>query len=368
MTTGARVLIAPDSFKGTADAAAVARALGTGWAAVRPDDDLVLMPMADGGEGTLDAFALAVPGATRMPATVTGPDGRRAPASWLLLPDGTGVVELACTSGITLLETLRPLDAHTEGFGQAVAAALRHGVDRLYLALGGSSSTDGGVGALTALGGRFLDGDGRQVLPGGRGLADIVTADLSGLPPLPARGALILSDVTNPLLGPAGAAAVFGPQKGADAAEIVALDARLGRLAGLLGADPATPGAGAAGGTAFGLLAWGARLAPGAAAVGQALGLPAAVRGASVVITGEGRFDSQSAAGKVPSLLAGLAAEAGVRALLVAGAIEPGALTAHPGWFAAAVSLTDLAGGTAAAMADPLTWLETAGSRLAGDR
>jgi glycerate kinase len=360
-----RVVIAPDSFKGTASATGVARALAAGWARVRPADELVLMPMADGGEGTLDAFELAVAGARRMPVTVVGPDDRPVVTSWLLLPDGTGVVELACTSGITLLDPLRPLDAHTAGFGQAIAAALGHGVTRLYLALGGSSSTDGGTGALTALGAVFTDADGTPVPAGGRGLADLRAADLSGLPALPAEGVLILSDVTNPLLGPSGAAAVFGPQKGANPLEVARLDAGLARLAGLLPADPATPGAGAAGGVAYGLLAWGARISAGSAAVGEALGVPAAVAGASVVITGEGRFDAQSAAGKVPAYLADLAVDAGARALLVAGAIDADALQAQPGRFRAAVELTALAGGSARAMADPLRWLELAGARLA---
>jgi glycerate kinase len=368
MTSVDRVLIGPDSFKGTAAATAVARALAAGWASVRPEDSLVLMPMADGGEGTLDAFELAVPGARRMPVTVTGPDDRPVDTSWLLLPDGTGVVELACTSGITLLDPLQPLDAHSTGFGEAIAAALRHGVARLYLALGGSSSTDGGVGALTALGAQFLDAAGRPVRRGGRGLADLATVDLHGLPRLPDGGVLILSDVTNPLLGVAGAAAVFAPQKGADAAQVAQLDAGLARLAGLLRVDPVPPGAGAAGGTAYGLLAWGARLAAGSAAVGEALGVPAAAAGASVVITGEGRYDAQSSAGKVPSYLAGLAAATGATALLVAGAIDPAALAADPHRFDTALALTDLAGGSAAAMADPVRWLEVAGARLAGGR
>jgi glycerate kinase len=367
MTSAKRVLIAPDSFKGTASAAAVATALATGWASVRAQDTLILRPMADGGEGTLDAFELAVPGAVRMPVTVTGPDDRPVDASWLLLPDGTGVVELAGTSGITLLHPLQPLDAHSAGFGEAIAAALGHGVSRLYLALGGSSSTDGGVGALSALGARFLDAAGRPVRPGGRGLTDLAATDVTGLPPLPAGGVVILSDVTNPLLGAAGAAAVFGPQKGADTAQVAQLDAGLARLAALLRVDPELPGAGAAGGTAYGLLAWGARIAAGSTAVGEALGVPAAVAGASVVITGEGRFDAQSAAGKVPSYLADLAADAGALALLVAGAIDADALAAEPGRFAAALALTELAGTPAAAMADPLRWLELAGARLADD-
>jgi len=354
------VLIAPDSFKGTADATEVARAIAAGWASVRPGDEVRLMPMADGGEGTLDAFELAVPGAGRMPVAAQGPDDRPVGASWLLLPDGTGVVELANTSGITLLDPLRPLDAHTLGFGQTIAAALDHGVERLLLAIGGSSSTDGGAGALTALGGRLLDVAGRPIRPGNRGLGALATVDLVALRPLPPGGALILSDVTNPLLGTRGAAAVFGPQKGATAEQVALLETNLAGLARLLPVDPATPGSGAAGGAGFGLLAWGATLAAGSAAVGEALGIPAAVAVASVVITGEGRFDAQSAAGKVPSYLAALAADAGAPAMLVAGLIE-----ADTAPFSAALSLTDLAGSSAGAMTDPLTWLRLAGARLA---
>ncbi|HET8949737.1 MAG TPA: glycerate kinase, partial [Solirubrobacteraceae bacterium] len=143
-----RVVVAPDSFKGTASAADAASALARGWLAVHPADELVLRPMADGGEGTLDAFAAAVPGSERVPVTVHGPDGRPADAEWLRLPDGSAVVELALTSGITMLDPLLPLDAHSLGFGEAIAAALDGGATRLLLALGGSASTDGGVGAL----------------------------------------------------------------------------------------------------------------------------------------------------------------------------------------------------------------------------
>lgn len=354
------VVIAPDSFKGTASATEVARAIAVGWASARPDDELRLMPMADGGEGTLEAFELAVPGARRMPVTVQGPDDRPVHAYWLLLPDETGVVELANTSGITLLDPLRPLDAHSLGFGQAIAAALDHGVERLLLAIGGSSSSDGGVGALTGLGATFLDEANRPIRLGNRGLGALAKANLTGLRALPPRGAQILSDVTNPLLGHDGAASVFGPQKGANEAQVAGLESNLLRLARLIPINPVTPGAGAAGGTGFGLLAWGATLAPGSAAVGEALGIPAALAGASVVVTGEGRFDAQSAAGKVPSYLAALASDAGAQAMLVAGLIE-----ADTAQFVAAQSLTDLAGSSRAAMDDTLTWLETAGSRLA---
>jgi glycerate kinase len=359
-----RVVIAPDSFKGTASAADAAAALAAGWRAVRPADEVVERPMADGGEGTLDAFASAVPGARRMPITVRGPLSEPVDTWWLLLPDGTGVVELAATSGITLLDPLAPLEAHTTGFGEAIAAALDAGVDHLLLALGGSSSTDGGTGALAVLGARFLDESGAPVPLGGGGLGALAEVDLVGLRPLPPGGAVILGDVTNPLLGPLGAAAIFGPQKGADAATVDLLEANLARLAGLVPSAlqplASAPGAGAAGGTGFGLLAWGARMGGGAALVAEAVGLAGAIAGADLVITGEGRFDGQSEAGKAPTIVAGLAHDAGVPTALVAGAV-----TAEPRGFAASVALSELAGSGAAAMAEPLRWLDVAGGDLA---
>jgi glycerate kinase len=358
-----RIVLAPDSFKGTATAAEAVGALAQGWRSVAPSDELVAKPMADGGEGTLDAFAAAVPDATRVPVIVRGPDDRPTDAEWLRLPDGTAVVELALTSGITLLDPLRPLDAHTFGFGEAIAAALDAGTGRLLLAIGGSSSTDGGAGALAALGGAFVDGSGRPIAPGARGLGTVARVDLSGLRPLPPDGALILSDVTNPLLGPTGAAAVFGPQKGATPELVAAMDEALARLVRAVPGGAAlaeTAGAGAAGGTGFGLLAWGATMAGGSRAVADAIGLSEALAGADLVVTGEGRFDGQSAAGKVPSEVAARAAAAGVPVALVAGAID-----ADASGFAASASLTDLAGSGAAAMADPLRWLEAAGASLA---
>ena len=399
------VVIAPDSFKGTVTAVDAARAIANGWASVRAQDRLRLLPMADGGEGTLDAFETAfatdsgagadatgtgagtgtgtgagvettpasapapgsasaspaaAPGPRRMPVDVQGPDNLPVSSSWLLLPDGTGVVELANTSGLTLLDPLRPLDAHTLGFGQAIAAALDYGVHRVLLALGGSSSTDGGAGALAALGAMFVDATNRPIRLGNRGLGTLARVDLSRLRALPPGGVQILCDVTNPLLGPNGAAAVFGPQKGATEAQVIGLESNLTRLARLIRIDPSLPGAGAAGGTAFGLLAWGATLAPGAAAIGETLGVPAALAGASALITGEGRFDSQSAAGKVPSYLLGQAGAAGVPTMLVAGSIE-----ADTAAFAATQSLTALAGSSAEALADPLRYLQEAGAALA---
>ena len=362
-----RVVVAPDSFKGTADAAAVAAAIADGWRGAHPGDEVVVLPMADGGEGTLDALA-AGDGAIRHAVTVTGPDGRAVEAAWLELPgpDGpVGVVELASTSGITLIDELAPLAAHTRGFGEAIAAALDAGVHSLLLAIGSSCSTDGGAGALAALGARLLDADGEPVADGGGGLASLVTLDLSGLRGLPPGGARVLSDVTSPLTGPSGAAAVFGPQKGAGPDDVAFLDAALANLARVAGeagcdADPTAPGAGAAGGTGFGLALWGATLGSGAAAVADAVGLDAALAGAGLVVTGEGAYDGQSDAGKVVSEVRRRAAAAGVPVALIAGRVD-----APTDAFASAVSLTELAGSGEAAMADPVVWARQAGTMLA---
>ncbi|MGY6497616.1 MAG: glycerate kinase [Microcella sp.] len=363
-----RVVVAPDSFKGTITAGDAATALAAGWRSVRADDELVLRPMADGGEGTLDAIAAATPEATRVPVTVTGPDDRPVETHWLLLPDGSGVVELALTSGLTLLDELRPWSAHTIGFGEAIAAALDHGVARLVLAIGGSATTDGGTGMLAALGARFSPF--ADTHP--RGPADverITGVELSALRALPRGGVLALTDVDSPLTGKRGAAAVFGPQKGlVDPEAVERADAALRHLATLIAAaadgaapaDPATQGSGAAGGTGFGLLVWGATLSSGAAAVADTVGLDAALTGADLLITGEGRFDGQTAAGKVAHEASCRADALGVPRALVAGAIE-----AEPAGFGAAVSLAALAGTPDAAMAEPARWLHAAGFQLA---
>ncbi|MFB2599536.1 glycerate kinase [Herbiconiux sp. P17] len=368
-----RVVVAPDSFKGTATAIEVADSLAAGWREVHPSDDVRCLPMADGGEGALDAFAIARPDARRMPVTVTGPDDRAVEAYWLLLPGpdgdavgGTGVVELANTSGITLLHPLRPLEAHSIGFGQAIRAALDAGVDRLVLAIGGSSSTDGGAGVLQVLGAQFVGVDGVPVPSGNGGLGAVVRASFEGLVPLPPGGVSVLSDVTNPLLGRLGAVTVFGPQKGIGDGLSHQAEANLENFATVVtdarGTDPREPGTGAAGGVGFGLVAWGAELTAGASAVGAEVGLPALIADADIVLTGEGRYDHQSESGKVPSYVRGLAREAGARTGLVAGALE-----ASPRDFDAAVSLTDLAGSGAAAMADTLHWLREAGRHLAAE-
>ncbi|WP_291050472.1 glycerate kinase [Herbiconiux sp.] len=364
-----RIVFAPDSFKGSLDALAVAQALAEGWREHDPAAELVLRPMADGGEGTVACFALAEPAARRMPVEVRGPDGRNRKAEWLLLPGGerdpggVGVVELANTSGIELLGERRlPDDADTTCFGQAIEAALDHSVSRLVLGIGSSASTDGGLGLLRALGATFTDAAGAPVAPGARGLASLAAADLSGLRPLPDGGASVITDVTNPLLGPEGAAAVFGPQKGLDADGVQRADEGLRRFADLLGGDPGEPGAGAAGGTGFALRLWGAQLAPGAEAIAGLIRLREAVAGADLVVTGEGQFDTQSLAGKVPGAVAAIAREAGVHAAVVAGRIAPGADSSG---FAHALSLTELAGSPQQSMAEPARWLRRAGALLA---
>ncbi|MFI6587836.1 glycerate kinase [Embleya sp. NPDC050493] len=359
-----RIVIAPDAFKGTVAADAAAGALAEGWLGVRPGDEVVGLPLADGGEGTLDAVARAVPAAVRVPVLgAPGPDGRPVDTAWLRLPDGTGVVELAAVSGLPLMAAPDPMGAHTAGLGVVVGAALRAGVSALVVAVGGSASTDGGAGALAALGARFRDLDDKELPYGGGALARLSAIDTTGLATPPPGGVQILTDVTNPLLGPTGAAAVFGPQKGASAADVTALDAGLARLAALLGGDPAAAGAGAAGGTAYGFAAaWKASIVPGSIRVAELAGLPDALAGADLVITGEGRFDATSTHGKVVGTVLDLAHHgSGVPVALVAGSVA----APLPAGVVAATDLTRLAGSTAAAQADAAHWLRRAGAVLA---
>ena len=359
-----RIVIAPDSFKGSASAIDVAAALARGWRTVRSEDELTELPTADGGEGTIEAMERAIPGAVRVPSRVTGPLTQSVDAYWLRFvdPDGrdTAVIELAVTSGLPVLSGPDPLNAHTLGFGQQIAAALDAGVEKLLLAVGGSSSTDGGTGALRALGARFYDAAGAELPLGGGGLDRLHRADFTGMRPLPGAGADLLSDVRNPLTGALGAAEVFGPQKGAEPAQVAALERGLLRLAQHVPVDPDSRGAGAAGGTGFGMLAWGADPRSGAVAVCEVIGLGTAVADAQLVITGEGRYDTQTASGKVVNQIEKLAHDHGVPVAVAAGQITAASATVDSG-----ISLTELAGSVEAAMADPLRWLEVAGSILA---
>jgi glycerate kinase len=334
-----RVVIAPDSFKGSISARAAARAIAEGWRSVRPEDEILELPQADGGEGTVDAVEFATPGARRRSAgPVTGPDGRPVPGEWLELPDGTAVVELAQSAGLALMAVRDPRGATTRGLGEVLAAALDAGARDVVIGLGGSASTDGGAGALDALGDRRPPGT--------------VT---------------LLTDVTAPLLGPAGAAAVFGPQKGASPGEIEFLEQRMRDWADRFpDVDPDTPGTGAAGGTAFGFLAaWGARIEPGAAAIADLTGLTTALEAADVLLTGEGRFDATSLTGKVVGHALRAAQAATVaRVVVIAGRIAVD-VPLSPSGSTASLSLSDLAGSPEAALADPARWLRRAGAEAA---
>jgi glycerate 2-kinase len=359
-----RIVVAPDSFKGSIGAAAAASALAAGWRRQRPDDQIIEVPLADGGEGTLAVLAAAAVAPRWHQAEVSGPADGQVTASWLDLDGNVSVVELAAASGLTLLTRLEPLRAHSAGTGELIGHALDAGARSIVVTLGGSACTDGGTGALAALGARFLDQAGRELPRGGGALTRLASIDLSGLRPLPPGGASCLTDVRAPLLGPDGAAAVFGPQKGAGKTDMAELERGLARLAGLLGGDAVAPGAGAAGGAGYGLAAgWGATLQPGAAEVSRIAGLGRALDGAGLVITGEGQFDATSASGKVVGEVCAAAARAAVPAAIVAGQL---AVAAPAG--ISAVALAGLAGSVAAAMADPERWLRQAGALLAAHR
>ena len=361
-----RAVIAPDSFKGSLDAADVALAIAEGWRTVRPDDELTLLPQADGGEGTLAAIAAAVPGAVlRSAGEVTGPDGRPTPGYWLALPDGAAVVELAQASGLPLMSAPDPLGATTRGLGEVIAATLDARATSLVIALGGSASTDGGAGALAALGMRLFDADDRPLGDGGGELARLARIDRSALRVPPTGGVRLLTDVTAPLLGPQGAAAVFGPQKGASADDIRTLETALETYTGLLGEGAAIPGAGAAGGAGYGFVAaWGASIEAGSQAIATLTGFAAEAASADVVITGEGRFDATSTTGKVVGNALALVDTGMARGVVIAGQLD--ALPVTPaGREVRGIGLVDLAGSVEAAIGDPARWLRDAGAEAA---
>jgi glycerate kinase len=328
-----RVLVAPDKFRGTLTAAQAAEAIRAGWWRERPDDALDLVPMADGGEGTMQALVYALGGAIER-VEVTGPLGDPVRAAFGMAPGAggpLGIVEMALASGLDLVPERRrdPGRTTTRGTGELMRAALDRGAARLLVCLGGSATNDGGAGMAAALGVRFLDGDGRDLPRGGEALVGLARIDVSGVHPALARALVIgACDVDNPLTGPAGASAVYGPQKGASPEQVLLLDRALGHLASVvhrdLGTDPhEEPGAGAAGGLGFGLLAFcGARLRRGVEVVMDAVGVRERVRGCDLAITGEGSLDEQSLRGKVPAGVIGAAEDAGVPVAVVCGRAE----------------------------------------------
>lgn len=332
-----RIVIAPDSFKESLSAREVCAAIARGIRRVRPDARIDEVPMADGGEGTVDALVAATRGTTRS-SRVTGPLGEPIQAAWGLLGGRTGeaVLEMAAASGLPLVPPGRrnPLHTTTYGTGELMRAALDAGARRILIGIGGSATTDGGAGAAQACGIRFLDASGEPIttpLAGAR-LADVHAIDASGRDPRLSHVRIdVACDVDNPLCGPGGAAAVYGPQKGATPEQVEILDRNLARFAETirrdLGCDILNiPGAGAAGGLGAGLIAFfGGRQSRGIELVMEATRLTDRIRGADLVITGEGRLDRQSMMGKVVAGVGGAARAAGVRAVALVGCLGDGA-------------------------------------------
>jgi glycerate kinase len=329
-----RIVVAPDSFKGSLTALAVAEAIERGIQAVLPGTEVIKVPIADGGEGTVEALVVATGGRIEE-RTVRGPLGEPIQARWGVLGAGdTAVIEMAAASGLPLVPPQRrdPRITTTFGTGELLRAALDAGHRRIILGIGGSATNDGGTGLARALGVRFLDAAGAELPEGGAALARLERIDLMDQDPRIAAAEIVVAcDVDNPLTGPRGASAVYGPQKGATPEMVRLLDEALGRYARVArdatGRDVAgTPGAGAAGGLGAGLLFFTpARLRPGVEIVLEATGFDSLVRGADLVITGEGRTDFQSAMGKAPVGVAAAAKRHGVPVLCLSGGLGDGA-------------------------------------------
>ena len=335
------IAIAPDSFKGALSAEGVARAIADGLAESFPKAEFRLIPMADGGEGTVDAWA-ACTEALRIKAIVKDPLGRPVKSEYAYEPvSGVAVIEMAAASGLPLLATSErnPLVTSTYGTGELVRDALDQGARHVILGIGGSATNDGGTGMAAALGVRFLDARGRELPQGGAALARLASIDMSGLDPRVAKTRFEAAcDVTNPLCGALGASAIYGPQKGATKKDVKALDAALLHFAEVATTtkgishrvDPEAPGAGAAGGLGFGLMAFcGAKLRSGVKIIAESVKLRERLKGCDLVITGEGRLDSQTVNGKTPAGVAKVARQVGVPCIAICGCVGEGYEAVH---------------------------------------
>lgn len=327
-----KILLVPDSFKGTLSSRQVCQVMSGQLRRFFPQAQVKSIPVADGGEGSVEAF-LAAAGGERRTRTVTGPFGEPVEAFYGVLGDGrTAVIEMAACAGLPLAEgRLNPERATTYGVGELLLAAKEAGCTKAILGLGGSCTNDGGAGAAAALGAKFTRADGAAFVPSGGTLGEIAALDVSPVAQaLQGMELTAMCDIDNPLYGEAGAAAVFAPQKGADAAMVARLDAGLRHLgqvsARCLGRDFShLPGTGAAGGLGFGMAAFcGAQLRMGIDAVLDAVGFDSLLPGTDVVFTGEGKIDSQSARGKVVSGVAARCRKAGVPVVAVVGQIGQG--------------------------------------------
>lgn len=342
-----KIVIAPDSFKESLSAPAVAQAIAQGVLKAAPHAQVVCVPMADGGEGTVRAVLAATGGQWRETEVRGALDEPRL-AGWGWLGAGNAVIEMATAAGLELVapDERRPLRAGSYGVGQLVRAALDAGATRIILGLGGSSTNDGGAGMIAALGARLLDAQGRELPGGGGALGALASVDLSGLDPRLAQTRFdVACDVDNPLCGPKGAAHIFGPQKGATPEQVLELDRNLSHYADVcarhLPSDARDlPGAGAAGGLGYAALAFlGARFHPGVELVAEISGLEQALQGAALAYTGEGRMDAQTLHGKTPAGVARLARKLGVPVVALAGSLGEGYEALHDIGITAAFSL-----------------------------
>ncbi|MEW1868125.1 glycerate kinase [Streptomyces caelestis] len=369
------MLVAADKFKGSLTAVEVAGRVTAGLRRVVPDLEVEALPVADGGDGTVAAAVAA--GFERREVRVAGPLGDEVTAAYALRGD-TAVVEMAEASGLQRLPAgvFAPLTASTYGSGELLRAALDAGARSIVFGVGGSATTDGGAGMLSALGARFVRADGEPVAPGGGGLAELASADLSGLDPrLSSVEFVLASDVDNPLTGPKGAPAVYGPQKGASPKDVETLDAALAHfvkvLEGTVGAKAAgcaaAPGAGAAGGIGFGALLLGAGFRPGIEVMLDVLGFAPALERADLVITGEGSLDEQTLHGKAPAGVAAAARAAGKEVVAVCGRLAlPPEVLGRAG-IRRAYALTDLEPDVARCIAEAGPILERTAERIARD-
>jgi len=370
MTNNPRIVLALDKFKGSLTAVAAANAIRDGIRSVNSFVEIDVVPIADGGDGTVDAAVAS--GMTGVPIETVGPTGQPVSSS-IAVRDGVGVVELANTCGITLLPEgiLAPLDAHTIGLGRAISAALDCGCTDIVVGLGGSASNDGGLGALIALGARLLNASGAALAPSARFHCDLAEIDLRGLDPrVRATRFRIATDVDNPLLGGHGAVAVFGAQKGVTAALAGGVEKGLAHVGELLERSTgrsvlSAPGMGAAGGAAAALTSvLGAEVVSGADFVSELLQLPARVASASLVVTGEGSFDEQTLRGKGPATVIAQASAAGAAIAVVAGRITLSESALHSLGVARSWALLDRATEPAVAMRDAARLLREVGAEI----
>jgi glycerate kinase len=319
-----KIVVAPDSFKGNMRSTRICDIIKHAILSEMPNADVLTFPMADGGEGTVDAVVAAV-GGTVNSVEVCGPMNEPVLAQYGVLPDGSAVMEMASASGIERVspEQLDPMKATTYGTGEIMRHLMEEGHTSIVMGIGGSATVDGGMGMAQALGVRFLDCRGNEITGhGGAMLSEIASIDTSrSIPELKKTAICIACDVINPLTGSNGAAHVFGPQKGATPVMVEQLDAGLANLRQITGLAE-VPGDGAAGGLGFGLRAFcHAEIVPGARLIAETVGLPDVLEGADLLITGEGRTDGQTSSGKLCSVLAGLGREHGVRTLLLSGGL-----------------------------------------------